>query len=175
MLFIRKFYNLKNVDKTFFMGWRCKISNDLVAGPYVFIAKDCIIYPNVKIGDYTMLAPSVKIIGGDHNIDKIGIPMIFSGREELRETVIGKDVWIGANSIIFTGVKIGNGAIIAAGSVVTKDVEPYNIAGGVPAKFLRIRFNNNSDIEKHEEMLSKNYKDLDFGFHMLTSKLEKNK
>lgn len=56
--------------------------------------------------------------------------------------VIGNDVWIGANAVILPGVNIGDGAVIAAGAVVTKDVEPYAIVGGVPAKLIRYRFSN---------------------------------
>ena len=59
-------------------------------------------------------------------------------------TIIGNDVWIGENVIIMSGINIGNGSIIAAGSVVTKDVEPYSIGGGVPAKLIRKRFNDNT-------------------------------
>jgi len=55
-------------------------------------------------------------------------------------TEIGNDVWIGARAILRTGVKIGDGAIIAAGAVVVKDVEPFSIVGGVPAKHIRHRF-----------------------------------
>ncbi|EPZ37468.1 transferase hexapeptide repeat containing protein [Anoxybacillus ayderensis] len=54
---------------------------------------------------------------------------------------IGNDVWIGANSIVLDGVKIGDGAIVAAGAVVTKDVPDYAIVGGVPARVIRYRFN----------------------------------
>ncbi len=54
---------------------------------------------------------------------------------------IGNDVWIGANVLILDGVTIGNGAIIAAGAVVTKDVPPYAVVGGVPAKIIKYRFN----------------------------------
>ena len=53
--------------------------------------------------------------------------------------VIGNDVWIGANCVITAGVRIGTGAVIAAGAVVTKDVEPNSIVGGVPAKIIRYR------------------------------------
>lgn len=58
------------------------------------------------------------------------------------DTVIGNDVWIGRESIIMPGVKIGDGAIIAAYSVVTKDVEPYSVVGGNPARFIKKRFND---------------------------------
>ncbi|MFR4366816.1 MAG: DapH/DapD/GlmU-related protein [Intestinibacter bartlettii] len=56
---------------------------------------------------------------------------------------IGNDVWIGNNAVILPGVNIDNGAIIAAGAVVTKDVSPYEIVGGVPAKHLKFRFDEN--------------------------------
>lgn len=57
-----------------------------------------------------------------------------------REVIIGNDVWIGANVIIMPGVKIGNGAVLAAGAVVTKDVDSYAVVGGVPAKIIKYRF-----------------------------------
>lgn len=58
------------------------------------------------------------------------------------DTIVGNDVWIGYESVIMPGIKIGNGAIIGAKSVVTKDVEPYSIVGGNPAKLIRKRFSN---------------------------------
>lgn len=167
MYLVRWRFNLKNVHKTFYMGKSCQVSSDLVAGSYVFIGFYCVIYSKVKIGDYTMLAPEVKIIGGDHKYDIAGRPMIFSGRDEQLETEIGKDVWIGSRSIIMRGVKIGDGAIIAANSVVTKDVEPYSIVGGSPAKFIKNRFNTIEDIEIHNKMLEQKYSDLGFGYHNL--------
>jgi len=60
--------------------------------------------------------------------------------EELKRTQIGNDVWIGARAIVLDGISIGDGAVIAAGAVVTKDVPPYAIVGGVPAKLIRYRF-----------------------------------
>ncbi|HEG44170.1 MAG TPA: hypothetical protein ENH94_09000, partial [Phycisphaerales bacterium] len=85
---------------------------------------------------------NVAIVGGDHRFDIVGIPSRFTGRDGMKEmvTTIEDDVWIGFGSIILAGVKIGRGAIIAAGSVVTKDVPEYAIMGGVPAKLIRDRF-----------------------------------
>jgi len=60
--------------------------------------------------------------------------------DEFPTTVIGNDVWIGARAVLKTGVKIGDGAIVAAGAIVVNDVEPYSIVGGVPAKHIRYRF-----------------------------------
>lgn len=167
MFFVRKRFGLKDVDSTFYMNKGCQVSSDLVAGSYVFIGFNCVIYPKVKIGDYTMLAPEVQIIGGDHRHDIVGCPMIFSGRDKQLETIIGKDVWIGSRSIVLRGVKIGDGAIIAANSVVTKDVDKYSIVGGSPAKFIKNRFINVQDMENHDNMLKYKYTDLGFGYNNL--------
>jgi acetyltransferase-like isoleucine patch superfamily enzyme len=65
---------------------------------------------------------------------------IFVDTAQKYVVAIGNDVWIGSNVLIMDGVKVGDGAIIAAGAIVTKDVEPYTIVGGIPAKFMRLRF-----------------------------------
>jgi len=101
-----------------------------------------------------MFAPEVAILGGDHRYDQLGVPMIFAPRPEIPRTVIGDDVWIGYRVIIMAGVKIGRGAIVAAGAVVTKDVEPYTIVGGVPAKQIGMRFASENDVKCHDEMLN---------------------
>ena len=145
-------YGLKNVSPTFIACRGCHISKDFVAGDYSFVGSNCLIYPKVKIGKYTMIANNVNIIGGDHYYKNVYLPIIFAGREKLKETIIGDDVWVGAHSIIMTGVCIGNGSIIAAGSVVTKDVPPYSIVGGTPAKFVKMRFTE-KDILLHERIL----------------------
>lgn len=148
-----KRYRLKNVHPKFIATAGLKgVSSDIIAGAYSYIGPNCIIYSNVKIGNYTMIANDVFIIGGDHNYRVPDMPTVFAGRDTQRPTFIGHDVWIGARSIIMTGVRIGNGAIIAAGSVVTKDVEPYAIYGGVPAKKIKDRFTL-EEIEMHETML----------------------
>lgn len=167
MVFLRWKMGLKHVHKTFYIGGNCSLSPDLVAGAYSYIGPRGLIYPKVSIGDYTMLANDVAIVGGDHNYDKAGVPIIFSGRGELNPTIIGKDVWVGAYVKIMTGVKIGDGAIIALGSVVTKDVEPYSVYGGIPAKKIKNRFQNEQDIIKHKGMLNKTYQDCGFNFDLL--------
>lgn len=172
MSYLRKRLGLKNVHETFYMSGRSKISSDLKAGPYVFVAEDCVVYPKVTIGDYTLLAPNVKILGGDHEINTVGTPIIFSGRSVLEETTIGKDVWIGTNCIVMAGVTIGNGAIVAAGSVVTKDVEPYSINAGIPSKKIKARFESEADIKKHEQMLAKTYKELGYNYELLCSNIQ---
>ncbi|MDD4672229.1 MAG: DapH/DapD/GlmU-related protein [Bacteroidales bacterium] len=101
-----------------------------------------------------MLANNVSIIGNDHEFKLLDRPIIFSGRKTVRETIIGKDVWIGAFSIVMTGIKIGDGAIIAAGSVVTKNVEAYFVYGGVPAKKIKPRFSSIEEQMEYQSMLN---------------------
>ena len=93
----------------------------------------------IKIGNYVMIANNVMIIGGNHNISRTDIPMILQGEGKEGDIIIEDDVWIGAGSIILTGVTIGEGSVVAAGSVVTKNVEKYTIVGGNPAKFIKKR------------------------------------
>ena len=167
MSFLRRKFNLKFVHKTFYMDKNSSISKDFKAGAYSYVGPRCVIYPKVSIGDYTMLANDVSIIGGDHIYDLPGMPIIFSGRDQLSSTIIGKDVWVGAYAKIMAGVEIGEGTIIAMGSVVAKDLESYSIYGGIPAKKIKDRFENIEDRIKHEEMLKRTYKDCGFNFKLL--------
>lgn len=152
----RKYYiwrmGLKNVDRTFLANKGAIISKDFVAGAYSYVGNGSCICPKVSVGNFTMIAHDVMILGGDHNYKRPGFPIVFAGREETKPTTIGDDVWIGAGCIIMAGVTIGDGAIIAAGSVVTKDVESYSIYGGYPAKKIKDRF---TEVEKqiHIKML----------------------
>jgi acetyltransferase-like isoleucine patch superfamily enzyme len=157
MFIIRKMYNLKYLHHTAYIVGKSSISPDLRAGAYVFIGARCIIYPKVTIGKYTMLANNVSIIGGDHKYKIPGRPVGCSGRDVIKPTVIGDDVWVGAFSKLMTGVTIGDGAIIALGSVVTKDVEPFTIYGGVTAKKIRDRFDTKEDMLTHKNMLKKEH------------------
>ena len=153
MLWKRNIYGFRQVHPTFFMAGHSKISRDLVAAEEVFINEGCSICPRVKLGRYVLFGPNVTITGSDHCFDLPGIPMIFSGRPPLPETIIEADVWVGSGVLIMSGVTIGRGAIIAAHSVVTKDVPPYEIHGGVTAKKIRDRFLSSVDIAKHDAML----------------------
>lgn len=148
-----RWYGFRNVDCRFLATTGLKrVSKDVKCGAYSYIGPNSIIYPQVTIGNFSMLANDVMIIGGDHNFRTAGIPSVFNGRDTVRPTIIGHDVWIGARTIILTGVKIGNGSIIGAGSIVTKDIPPYAIATGVPARVIKYRFND-SEIEIHQTML----------------------
>jgi acetyltransferase-like isoleucine patch superfamily enzyme len=150
-----KYHRLTRVDATALMAYGAKISRDLVAYEYAYVGTGSIIGPNVSIGAYTMLGPRVMCLGDDHRYDLPGVPIIFSGRPAVRPTMIGRDVWIGAQSIILSGVEIGDGAIVAAGSVVSKNVPPCEIHGGIPNQKIRDRFSNPGDKQRHLEYLQK--------------------
>ena len=96
----------------------------------------------VIIGNDVMMGPDVCIFVRNHKFDRTDIPMNMQGATIERPVIIGDDVWIGARVIILPGVKIGNGAIIGAGSVVTKDVPDYAIVGGNPAEIKKYRKEN---------------------------------
>lgn len=111
----------------------------------------------LRIGKFCSIASGTKFIMGpaNHRISSVttypfhvfgglwqeNTPPHMSQLPFKGDTIIGNDVWIGRCSVIMPGVKIGDGAIIAAYSVVTKDVEPYSVVGGNPAKFIKKRFN----------------------------------
>lgn len=108
--------------------------------------------------DHSFTGPNLTIITGDHAY-WTGTYMKHCYKKLLKDismydaqVTIEEDVWIGANVVILKGVTIGRGAIIAAGSVVTKDIEPYSIAAGVPAKILKKKWNPD-EIKSHEKIL----------------------
>ncbi|ALC85375.1 chloramphenicol acetyltransferase [Bacillus sp. FJAT-22090] len=110
------------------------------------------------IGNYVCIASGVIILmGGNHNHHSEWITVypfmeqIETSYEPKGDTIIENDAWIGMNAMIMPGVTIGEGAIVAAGSVVSKDVPPYTIVGGNPAKEIRKRFTD-KEIEKLKEM-----------------------
>ena len=147
-------HGLKHVHPTFYMGPNCWVASDLVAGPYSFMTNDCMIQARVVLGRYVLLGPRVSIVGGDHQPNLPGVPNVFSGRPEILETVIEDDAWIGHAAIIMQGVRIGRGAIVAAGAVVVRDVPPYEIHGGIPAKKISERLPDPADRARHEAMLA---------------------
>ncbi len=130
-----------------------QIPRDLQMGPYSYLGLDADLSGPVRIGTYTMIASKFAVIGQDHRYDIPGVPVIFSGRPELKVTVIEDDAWIGQSVSVKGGVTIGRGAIVAFGSVVTKDVPPYAIVGGAPARIIRMRFDEQQQ-RAHDRMLA---------------------
>jgi acetyltransferase-like isoleucine patch superfamily enzyme len=113
---------------------------NLVIGDNVDLAYGVIITTSggVMIGDRTLIGYRTQILSSNHIIPDRNEQVFKSGHDK-RPVVIGNDVWIGANTIILPGKVIGDGAVIAAGSVVTKNIEPYSIVGGNPARLIRMR------------------------------------
>lgn len=100
---------------------------------------DCSVRGPLEIGDNVMMGRWVNIMTNSHETGRTDIPMNTQGNKPKQKVTIGSDVWIGNRVIILPGKKIGNGAIIGAGAVVTKDVPEYAVVAGVPAKIIKYR------------------------------------
>ncbi len=144
---------MKGVHPSAFIVEAKLVDRGVVLSEFAFVNSGCLIGPLVSIGRYSLIARNVSILGADHNFNAAGVPIIFSGRPEQVPTIIEDDVWIGSRCIIMPGVRIGRGAIVAAGSIVTRDIPPYEIHGGVPNKKIKDRFPDPADQEKHNQML----------------------
>ena len=103
-------------------------------GPYNYIGCS----GKITIGNNVMLAPRVSIYAENHVFDHPELLIREQGVEK-KEVIIEDDCWIAANSIILAGVTIGQGSVVAAGSVVTENVPAYSVVAGVPAKFIKSR------------------------------------
>lgn len=171
-LLIRKHFLLKiiwrgyDIGKGFHAGkgvvlWAksfIKIGKNFYIGRYSQIECNAIIGNNVIFANYVALVGKY-----DHNFEQIGVPIRLASQIRDKDynwkgidskVIIEDDVWVGYGAIIISGVRVGRGSIIAAGSVVTKDVLPYSIVGGNTAKYIRNRFTKEDKI-KHESLLSK--------------------
>lgn len=115
------------------------LSPTLVIGNNSGIGANSIIGRGTTIGDNVMMGPECYIYTRNHTFSRTDIPMREQGMQDFKPVTIGNDVWIGARVTILPGVKIGNGCIIGAGSVVTKNLPDYAIGGGNPACILKYR------------------------------------
>lgn len=123
---------------------------------------------HLYIGNYCSIAPGVCfLLNADHNISTVSsypfkVKYLGAEAEAISKgnIVIGDDVWIGYNATILSGVSIGQGAVIAAGAVVAKDVPPYAVVGGIPAKIVKYRFSD----EIINRLLKVDYDQIDEGF-----------
>ncbi len=132
------------------------IINHSKIGDYTYISRNALIQ-NTTIGNYCSISNDLLCGLGNHPLSGFSTSPLFykinnplklkivnrnSDFQDYKPIEIGNDVWIGARVVILDGVKIGNGAVIATGAVVTKDVPPYAIMGGVPAKLIRHRLSH---------------------------------
>lgn len=125
------------------------VGDDVYIGPGAYFSA----IKGITIGNGVMFGPNVSIVGGNHNTELSGKPIFLN--HEKRDTDdlpvrIEDDAWIGSGVTILKGVTIGRGAIVAAASVVTKDVAPYSVVAGCPAKKIRQR-GTPQEILQHEE------------------------
>lgn len=170
--FLRKVkFRKYDIDRGFHAGKRVHFwaKSQLKIGKNFYIGRDSFIETDCIIGDNVIFGNRVAIVGKyDHHYQQIGVPIRLASAIRDKEynwkgldlvTIIEDDVWIGYGSTIMQGVKIHQGAIIAAGSVVTKDVEAYSIYGGNPAKKIADRFDTSQDIEKHRLILEQSKKE----------------
>jgi maltose O-acetyltransferase len=126
-----------NIEKgaNFYTGWEIEV------GDYSSLGVNCMIPYDLKVGRDVMMGPFVVIVGDNHGFDDTDRPMRLQAMKNYPPVRIEDDVWIGARAIILPGLKIGKGAVIAAGAVVTKDVPEYAICGGNPARIIKYRKN----------------------------------
>ena len=119
----------------------------LTSGGKIQLGRDCTIAQfsilatknkDILIGDCARIGPHVNIVASNYIYEKRDIPILEQGISE-KGIRIGTDVWIGAGATILDGVTLGDGAVVAAGAVVNKDVPPYTVVGGIPAKVLAER------------------------------------
>lgn len=150
-------YGFIQLGEGFHWGYNWKIKRGLLSiGNFAFIGSNAyIIYPAL-IGDLSMLANDCKIVGNYHGYKEVGVPSRIAKVDKPPIdliTNIEAEVWIGQRTTIIHGVTIGRGSVIAAGSVVTKDIPRYTVYGGVPAKLIKNRFPSDADIVEHEKLL----------------------
>jgi acetyltransferase-like isoleucine patch superfamily enzyme len=139
-----------SVGKGVFIHWRSIIRSNTTIGDYtringpIFIRADA----GVDIGKYCAIGFDVAIISAEHLMTHANIQYRLQDRsgfvslDNSRPVTVGNNVWIGDRATILSGVNVGNGAVIGACSVVTKDVPPFSVVAGVPARVIRRRFSN---------------------------------
>lgn len=149
---------------TFGRGTVFYAPNRMTIGKNVYIGKYCSLETDIEIGNDVLIGNNVGLIGKyDHDYSCLGksikdSPWIGDADYQFKgkglKIVVEKDVWIGYGSIVVSGVHIGRGAIVAAGSVVLKDVAPYSIVAGNPAREISKRFTEDQ-IREHEKVLDR--------------------
>lgn len=139
-LFLRAFGAQIGRGVVFYPGVWIAPGKNLIVGDHVDFALGVLVTTSggVMIGDRTLIGYHTQILSSNHRIPG-GRGKIFGAGHVTQPVSIGNDVWIGANCLILPGVKIGEGAVIAGGSVVTKDVPPFTIVAGNPARILKER------------------------------------
>lgn len=137
-------------------GFRAFGIHNIEIGDNVYIGEQALIMTTgarVKISDHVMFGPRVTIISENHRTDVVGkymteIKALEKRPEDDRDIIFEGDNWIGANALVLAGVTIGRGSVVAGGAVVTRNIPPFSIWGGVPARCISSRFND-KELEEH--------------------------
>ena len=139
-----KITNPQNVsigdDVRFYYGVVVEAGAEITIGSNTHFAPYGILYGPLEVGSNCGIAGHVVFAAVGHGYSKVDIPMVKQPTVG-KKIIIEDNVWIGANAVIIGGVRVGTGSIIGAGAVVTKDVKPYSVMGGVPAKLIHKRKN----------------------------------
>lgn len=130
---------LRNCGKEVNFERTAIFSRNLSIGDYSGVGADTYVPANVTIGKYCMLGPEIVFYTQNHSFERTDIPMCQQGFKEIKPITIEDDCWIGRRVIILPGVTIGKGSIIGAGAIVAKDIPPYSVAVGNPAKVIKSR------------------------------------
>lgn len=144
------YFNKGHLMRTSENGYK---NNEIMIGKFTFIGPYVTIGPNAKsIGNYCSIAQGSVIGGNIHPMNQLSTSAVFYAERwgkvnyskddfyNVKPTIIEHDVWLGSNAIIMPDVTLGTGCVVGAGAVVTKDVAPFEIVAGVPAKSLGFRF-----------------------------------
>lgn len=138
--FLKRYFKTLGTDSSISTGCKILSPESISLANNVGISRDVTLdgRGGIEIGDYTMVGFESIILTSTHKSDRTDIPIRKQGMF-CDSVIIGKDVWIGARVIILPGVKIGDGAIIGANAVVTKDISSNTVVGGIPARFIKNR------------------------------------
>ncbi len=157
--------SIRSIGRDVHIGARCRFwaPSGISIDQQTYIGKEVTIETNAQIGRFVLVANRVALVGRhDHEFTRVGVPVRFGrwvgaadadAQTAQEGVVVEDDVWLGFGAIVLSGVRIGRGAIVSAGAVVTSDVLPYDIVGGVPAKPFGRRFTSAAQIREHESRI----------------------
>lgn len=156
--FVKRRFKLGELGEGFHWpkGMKMRIAPGSRIGRFAYLGEDFECHGPVVVGDLCMIAAGMKIVGADHLYDQVGTATRLAFPAGARPlTVFGADVWTGQRVTIVEGLTIGTGAVIGSGAMVTRDVEPYTVVAGVPAKAIKPRFTDDERARHEAEVMAR--------------------